>query len=133
MNLPRTLTVLALAVVGAFFLLVSSLGGYASGFAYEGTLLSFITTLSMLSLLGAAVVALRSFKASDMDPRKLGRIYAVVYLGLFLAFAAQFIPFPVGCNLDAWPYNLTNVHHGCPASPEGAWSTIWPNVLSTCL
>ncbi len=48
---------------------------------------------------------------------------AAVYLGLFLAFAAQFIPSPVGCNLTS----------SCPADPMGAWSTIWPNVLSTCL
>jgi hypothetical protein len=83
--------------------------------------------------LGASVVALRSFKGSNEDSHALQRTYGLVDLGFILAFASQFIPFPVGCNLDAWPYNLTNVFHGCPASPEGVWSTIWPNALSTCV
>jgi len=131
-NLIRTLAVLALAIVGAFFFFVSGLG-YSSGFASEGLLLSFIATLSILCLLGAAVVALRSFKAPGEDSHASQATLAAVYLGLFLVFAAMFIPFPVGCNLDAWPYNLTNVFHGCPASPEGVWSTIWPNALTTCV
>jgi len=49
-------------------------------------------------------------------------------LGIVLILLAPFIPFPVGCNLTNW-YNPTNVSHGCPASPFGSWSTVWPNVL----
>ena len=132
MNLSRALAVLALAVVGVFFFFVSGLG-YSSGFSSEGLLLSFIASLSILSLLGAAVIALRSFRTPEEDSRASQTTIAAVYLGLFLAFAAPFILYPVGCNLDAWPYNLTNVFHGCPASPEGVWSTIWPNALTTCV
>jgi len=131
-NLIRALAVLALAVVGAFFFFLSGLG-YSSGFPSEGLLLSFIAALSILCLLGAAVVALRSFRTPEDDSQASQMTLAAVYLGFFLAFAALFIPFPVGCNLDAWPYNLTNVSHGCPASPEGVWSTIWPNALATCV
>ena len=131
-NLIRALAFLALAVVGAFFFFVSSLG-YSPGFPSESILLSFIAALSILSLIGAAVVALSSFRTPDEDSHASQMTLAAVYLGLFLAFAALFIPFPVGCNLDAWPYNLTNMFHGCPASPEGVWSTIWPNALTTCV
>jgi len=131
-NLIRALAILALAVVGAFFFFVSGLG-YSSGFPSEGLLLSFIASLSILCLLGSAVIALGSFRRPDEDSHTSQRTLAAVYLGLFLAFAAPFIPFPVGCNLDAWPYNLTNVFHGCPASPVGVWSTIWPNALTTCV
>jgi len=49
-------------------------------------------------------------------------------LGILITVLAPFIPFPVGCNLQTW-FNLTNVSHGCPASPSGTWSTVWPNVL----
>jgi hypothetical protein len=58
-----------------------------------------------------------------MDSRALKVTYAAIFLGLWLALAAQFIPFPVGCNLAS----------SCPADPEGAWSTMWPNALSTCV
>ena len=131
-NLIRALAVLALAVVGAFFFFVSGLG-YSPGFPSESILLSFIAALSILCLIGAAAVALSSFRTPDEDSHASQMTLAAVYLGLFLAFAALFIPFPVGCNLDAWPYNLTNVFHGCPADPEGWWSTMWPNALSTCM
>jgi hypothetical protein len=130
-NLLRTLAVLALVAVGAFFFFEGALG-YSSGFAYEGTGISLIAAFSILCLVGAAFLVLRSFGTSAEDSNA-SQTYGAVYLGLFLAFAAQFIPFPVGCNLDAWPYNLTNVFHGCPASPEGVWSTIWPNALATCI
>lgn len=53
----------------------------------------------------------------------------VTRLGVVGILLAPFIPFPVGCNLQLLPYNLTNVSFGCPASPIGTWSTIWPNVL----
>ena len=132
MNLIRALPVLALAVVGAFFFFVNGLG-YSPGFPSESILLSFIGALSILCLIGASVVALRSFRTPDEVSHASQTTLAAVYLGLFLAFAALFIPFPVGCNLDAWPYNLTNVFHGCPADPEGWWSTMWPNALSTCM
>jgi hypothetical protein len=131
-NLIRPLAILALAVVGAFFFFASGLG-YSSGFPSESLLLSFIGSLSIFSLLGAAVIGLMSFRMPAGDSPASQMALATVYLGLFLAFAAPFIPFPTGCNLDAWPYNLTNVFHGCPASPEGVWSTIWPNALTTCV
>lgn len=123
---------MALAVVGAFFFFVSSLG-YSPGFPSESILLSFIAALSILCLVGAAMTALRSYGTPDGSARASQMTLAAIYLGLLLALVAPFIPFPVGCNLDAWPYNLTHVFHGCPADPEGWWSTMWPNALSACI
>jgi hypothetical protein len=131
-NITRTLASLALAFVGSFFYFVSSIG-YSPGFSHLGVGPSLIAAFSVLCLLGAAVIALESINMPNEEARVPEMAYAAVYLGLFLAFASQFIPFPVGCNLDAWPYNLTNVFHGCPAGPEGVWSTIWPNTLTTCV
>lgn len=131
-NLFRALASLALAIVGGVFFFLSSFG-YTQGFSHLGVGPSLIASFSILCLLGAAVIAIGSINMTIEEARGPGMKYVVVYLGLFLAFASQFIPFPVGCNLDAWPYNLTNVFHGCPASPDGVWSTIWPNALTTCV
>jgi len=132
MSLLRTLAALALAIVGGFFFFLSSIG-YSSGFSYPGVVSSIVAAFSILCLLGAAVIALGLIRTPIEEARVPEMTYAAVYLGLFLAFASQFIPFPVGCNLDAWPYNLTSVSHGCPASPVGVWSTIWPNALTACV
>lgn len=128
----RALASLTLAIVGGTFFSLSSIG-YSPGFYDLGAVGSFIAAISILCLIGAAVVAMGSINLPTEVARGPGIGYAAVVLGLCLAFASQFIPFPVGCYLDAWPYNLTNVHHGCPASPEGVWSTIWPNVLTACV
>jgi len=130
-NLRRLIAVLVLAAVGAFFFFLSGFA-YAGGFPSGGFELTFIADVSVLCLLGASVIALMSFKNPDKVSHRSKMTYATLFLGLFLVLVAFLIPFPVGCNLDAWPYNLTNVSHGCPASPEGAWSTIWPNALTTC-
>lgn len=130
MNPPRLVASLALAVVGGFFYFVTSTG-YSPGLSHLGVGPSLVAAFSILCLVGAAVIALGSINMPIEEAGGPGMTYAAVFLGLFLAFASQFILFPVGCNLDAWPYNLTNVFHGCPASPEGVWSTTWPNALSS--
>ncbi len=94
---------------------------------------SLIAAFSIICLIGAALIALGSINLLIEESHVSEMAYGAVLLGLCLAFASQFIPFPVGCYLDAWPYNLTNVHHGCPAGPDGVWSTIWPNVLTACV
>ena len=131
-NPIRAIASLSLAFVGSFFYFISS-SGYSPGFSHLGVGASLIAAFSTLCLLGAAAMALVSIKVPIGEVRAPEMAYVAVLLGLFLAFASQFIPFPAGCNLDAWPYNLANVSDGCPASPEGVWSTIWPNTLTTCI
>ena len=54
----------------------------------------------------------------DSSGKRVGIVAAA--FGVILALSAQFIVFPVGCNIGT----------SCPASPGGVWSTIWPNVLT---
>jgi hypothetical protein len=57
------------------------------------------------------------------------KLTVVTWLGILITVLALLTPFPVGCNLQTWFNPTPNISHGCPASPIGTWSTIWPNVL----
>lgn len=77
-------------------------------------------------LLAAAYSGVVLLRVKGAVPWK--KLTAVTSLGILITVLAPLIPFPVGCNLQTW-FNPTNVSHGCPASPVGTWSTVWPNVL----
>jgi hypothetical protein len=77
-------------------------------------------------LLGAAYSGVVLFRVNNVGSWK--KLTVVASVGIVIMLLAPFIPFPVGCNLQTW-FNHTNVSHGCPASPIGTWSTVWPNVL----
>jgi len=113
----------ALAALGCFLMyvvgeamLADSVPSFFSPFMLAGA----------ICLLAAAYSGVVLLKVNDARPWK--KLTMVTSLGILITVLAPFIPFPVGCNLQTW-FNHTNVSHGCPASPIGAWSTIWPNVL----
>lgn len=70
-----------------------------------------------ICLLAAAYAGVLLVTVNDRGSRKgLGLLASP---GLALVLLAPFLPFPVGCN----------VWSGCPMSPYGTWSTVWPNML----
>ena len=131
-NVFRALAALLFASVGALFFFLSSIG-YSMGLPFPGIGTTLVAAFSVLCLIGAAVMTLGLVNLPIEGELVQETTWSAVYIGVFLVFATQFIPFPLGCNLDAWPHNLSSVHHGCPAGPVGVWSTIWPNVLTTCV
>ena len=125
------LAVVTLIAAGTVFL-------YAYGESFSGGFLpllqeSAIGELGVLCLLVATRTVLTSYKGagpsasgpSSSNPKVDNKISA---LGLVLALSTLLIPFPVGCNLTNFPYNTSHASVGCPMSPEGTWSSIWPNM-----
>lgn len=115
--------VIALVVVGAFLL-------YAVGMALlPASMPSFWSPFMLagaLCLLAAAYAGVRLVRTTGSQSRKSRG--SLIWLGIAMVLLAPFLPFPVGCNLQM-VFNTSHVSHGCPASPFGSWSTVWPNVL----
>jgi hypothetical protein len=111
------------------FVLFLYAGWYSGGGGiYPSPFVTAIADLGVFCLLIASRVALTSYRdtsnsvsepnTGQADSNGQGRTKVLVF-GFVLALSAFFIPFPVGCNFAP----------SCSMSPEGAWSTIWPNVL----
>ena len=115
--------VIALVAVGAFLLhgfgialLPASIPSIWSPFMLAGA-------LCLLAAAYAGVLLVRTTRGqSRRSPR------ALIWPGIAMVLLSPFLPFPVGCNLQT-VFNTSLVSHGCPASPYGSWSTVWPNVL----
>lgn len=116
----------ALAALGTFLmygvagsLVLDSVPSDVSPFMLAGA-------MCLLAAAYSGVVLLRVNKVGPL--KKLTVVTRLAIVVILLAPFPPFPPFPVGCNLQTW-FNHTNVSHGCPASPVGTWSTIWPNVM----
>jgi hypothetical protein len=127
----RILASVTLVAAGVFVLFVYA-GWYSGGGGlYPSPFVTAIADLGVLCLLIASRVVLTSYRAAS-DPvsgptpgqadsnGQRRRTTKVLVFGFVLALSALFIPFPVGCNFAP----------SCSMSPEGAWSTIWPNILT---
>ncbi len=114
--------VIGLAGLGASFFFLSR-GGYPLGFPRMGSGLSPIAALSLLSLLGAIGIGITTVNRHGERSSRSPWAYAAISAGVVLTIAAEFVSFPVGCNLA----------QSCPGSPVGTWSTVWPNALTTCI
>jgi hypothetical protein len=125
----RSRALLAAVALVAF----AAFGSFLMYGVAESMLLSMPSEVSSPFMLAGAVCLLVAaysgvvlLRVNDAVSRK--KLTAVTSLGILITVLAPFTPFPVGCNLQTW-FNPTNVSHGCPASPIGTWSTVWPNVL----
>jgi len=128
MTLLRILASVTLVAAGVFVLFVYA-GWYSGGGGiYPSPFVTTIADLGVLCLLIASRVVLTSYRAPGDSGPNPGRPDSnghrrrttVLVFGAVLALSALFIPFPVGCNFAS----------SCSMSPEGAWSTIWPNILT---
>ncbi len=129
MGILRKLAFVAL-VAGGVFLFLPYAGWYRQGTGFPPPIwISLIAASGILCLLIASGVVLTSYKDADHPVRETGPVQAesngprvaivAAAFGFVLALSAPFIVFPVGCNTAP-----------CYMNPQGAWSTIWPNVLT---
>ena len=116
----RLLPVPALAVIGGFLVYIGALG-QGFGFPSISPGAAILTTAGVISMMGASFYAVGLYQRGPPGPKDPAAYYGAVVLGFILILAGQFLSYPVGCNLAG----------SCPASPEGTWSTIWPNVTLT--
>jgi hypothetical protein len=124
MAVMATVALISLAALGTF--LMYGVGGGMQP-ASKPSALSSIMLAGAICLLGAAYSGVILLRVNNGGSRKKLTV-VVTSLGILITVLAIFTPFPVGCNLQTW-FNHTNVSYGCPASPFGSWSTVWPNVL----
>ena len=126
----RKLASVMLVAAGAFVLFLYADFYAGGGGLYLPLWASAFADIGILCLLIASRVVLTSYKDTSRsisepslgraDPNGSRRGIPASVIGFILALSALFIPFPVGCNFAS----------GCVMSPEGAWSTIWPNILT---
>jgi hypothetical protein len=129
MSKVRRLAFAAL-VAGGVILFLPYAGSHSGGGGFPPPFWnSLIATFGVLCLLIASGVALTSYRDADRSvggpsPEQAesnGSRVAIVAaaFGFVLAVSAPFMVFPVGCNIAT-----------CYMDPQGAWSTIWPNILT---
>jgi hypothetical protein len=122
LNSLRRLACIVLAAAGVFILYLYALV-YSGGGGLPPLPVTAIADLGVLCLLIASRMVLTSYVDAGSPvpgPRRGNR---ASLLGIVLTLSALFIIFPVGCNIS----------NGCSMSPEGTWSTIWPNTLMLIL
>jgi hypothetical protein len=126
MNLSRwwaLVALIALVGVGAFLLHGVGIGLLPASMPSLWSPFMLAGALCLLAAAYAGVLLVRT--TGDQSRRSYG---SLIWPGIALVVLAPFLPFPVGCNLQT-VFNTSLVSHGCPASPYGSWSTVWPNVL----
>jgi hypothetical protein len=121
-TLVAAVALIAFAAFGSF-LMYGVAGSMLLSMPSEVSPFMLAGAICLLAAAYSGVVLLKANRAVSWR-----RSIVVTFLGILITVLAPFTPFPVGCNLQTW-FNHTNVSHGCPASPIGTWSTVWPNVL----
>jgi hypothetical protein len=117
--------VIALVAVGVFLLYAVGSGTGFVPISLPSTWSPFMLA-GALCLLAAAYAGVLLVRTTGGQSRRSHS--SVIWLGIAMVLLAPFLPFPVGCNLQT-VFNTSHASLGCPASPYGSWSTVWPNVL----